>query len=207
MHAPGPETMYPQESRNQCAASAEQALMPLQGDNCLFAHGVYECWLHPAKYRTQLCKDAPAGGGNCSREVCFFAHTPTQVRRPHLSTAKAEVQTLHTFLCPAAPAHLIGKCLQNETSLLQTWLMGTISTHISHEHASWSPLDSHVALSCAQANVMLDSIALCPAFSNYPPLLLMSVLAHDTEAMLHVHRYCPSSKNFQLQASSWALAH
>ncbi|KAK9835704.1 hypothetical protein WJX74_006273 [Apatococcus lobatus] len=58
----------------------------LEGDNCLFAHGVYECWLHPAKYRTQLCKDAPG----CTREVCFFAHSPTQLRRPHLSTAKAE---------------------------------------------------------------------------------------------------------------------
>ena len=59
----------------------------LQGDNCLFAHGVYECWLHPAKYRTQMCKDTPG----CTREVCFFAHSPTQLRRPHLSTAKAEV--------------------------------------------------------------------------------------------------------------------
>ena len=40
------------------------------------AHGVFECWLHPARYRTQPCKD----GTGCRRRVCFFAHTPGQLR-------------------------------------------------------------------------------------------------------------------------------
>ncbi|KAF8409213.1 hypothetical protein HHK36_005287 [Tetracentron sinense] len=48
----------------------------LRGDACEFAHGVFECWLHPARYRTQACKD----GKNCKRKVCFFAHTPRQLR-------------------------------------------------------------------------------------------------------------------------------
>ncbi|XP_015573145.1 zinc finger CCCH domain-containing protein 20 [Ricinus communis] len=47
-----------------------------KGDACEFAHGVFECWLHPARYRTQPCKDGPA----CRRQVCFFAHTPDQLR-------------------------------------------------------------------------------------------------------------------------------
>ncbi|KAJ7560455.1 hypothetical protein O6H91_04G130900 [Diphasiastrum complanatum] len=47
-----------------------------RGDDCEFAHGVFECWLHPARYRTQPCKD----GRNCKRRVCFFAHTPEQLR-------------------------------------------------------------------------------------------------------------------------------
>lgn len=47
-----------------------------KGDACEFAHGVFECWLHPARYRTQPCKD----GGGCKRRVCFFAHTPDQLR-------------------------------------------------------------------------------------------------------------------------------
>ncbi|KAL2623372.1 hypothetical protein R1flu_003577 [Riccia fluitans] len=47
-----------------------------RGDACEFAHGVFECWLHPARYRTQPCKD----GRNCRRRVCFFAHTPDQLR-------------------------------------------------------------------------------------------------------------------------------
>ncbi|XP_022751724.1 zinc finger CCCH domain-containing protein 20-like [Durio zibethinus] len=47
-----------------------------KGDSCEFAHGVFECWLHPARYRTQPCKDGPC----CRRRVCFFAHTPGQLR-------------------------------------------------------------------------------------------------------------------------------
>ncbi|OWM66096.1 zinc finger CCCH domain-containing protein 20 [Punica granatum] len=47
-----------------------------KGEACEYAHGVFECWLHPARYRTQPCKD----GVNCRRRVCFFAHTPEQLR-------------------------------------------------------------------------------------------------------------------------------
>ncbi|XP_052178511.1 zinc finger CCCH domain-containing protein 2-like [Diospyros lotus] len=47
-----------------------------RGDNCEFAHGVFECWLHPARYRTEACKD----GKNCKRKVCFFAHSARQLR-------------------------------------------------------------------------------------------------------------------------------
>ncbi|CAI5474040.1 unnamed protein product [Closterium sp. Yama58-4] len=47
-----------------------------RGDACEYAHGVFECWLHPSRYRTQPCKD----GRNCKRRVCFFAHTPAQLR-------------------------------------------------------------------------------------------------------------------------------
>lgn len=49
-----------------------------RGEACRFAHGVFECWLHPAKYCTQLCKEASA----CSRSVCFFAHTLAELRTP-----------------------------------------------------------------------------------------------------------------------------
>ncbi|CAA3012007.1 zinc finger CCCH domain-containing 20-like [Olea europaea subsp. europaea] len=47
-----------------------------KGDACEYAHGVFECWLHPARYRTQPCKD----GLNCKRRVCFFAHSADQLR-------------------------------------------------------------------------------------------------------------------------------
>ncbi|XP_058189784.1 zinc finger CCCH domain-containing protein 23-like [Rhododendron vialii] len=47
-----------------------------RGDACEYAHGVFECWLHPARYRTQPCKD----GAHCRRRVCFFAHAPDQLR-------------------------------------------------------------------------------------------------------------------------------
>ncbi|KAL2937850.1 Zinc finger CCCH domain-containing protein 2 [Bienertia sinuspersici] len=47
-----------------------------RGDECEFAHGVFECWLHPARYRTEACKD----GKSCKRKVCFFAHSPRELR-------------------------------------------------------------------------------------------------------------------------------
>lgn len=49
-----------------------------KGDACEFAHGVFECWLHPSRYRTQLCKDGKA----CPRRVCFFAHAAGELRDP-----------------------------------------------------------------------------------------------------------------------------
>ena len=48
----------------------------LKGDTCEFAHGVFEYWLHPARYRTRACN----AGRYCQRKVCFFAHTPEQLR-------------------------------------------------------------------------------------------------------------------------------
>ncbi|KAF6153661.1 hypothetical protein GIB67_027528 [Kingdonia uniflora] len=53
-----------------------------QADNCEYAHGVFECWLHPAQYRTRLCKDETG----CSRRVCFFAHNPEDLRPLYAST-------------------------------------------------------------------------------------------------------------------------
>ena len=49
-----------------------------RGDACEWAHGVFECWLHPTRYRTHTCKDGPA----CTRRVCFFAHLPGELRAP-----------------------------------------------------------------------------------------------------------------------------
>ncbi|KAG4985881.1 hypothetical protein AAZX31_12G110000 [Glycine max] len=62
-------TVCPEFRRGQCD----------RGDACEFSHGVFECWLHPSRYRTEACKD----GRNCKRKVCFFAHTPRQLRVLH----------------------------------------------------------------------------------------------------------------------------
>ncbi|KAJ1382055.1 Zinc finger, CCCH-type [Sesbania bispinosa] len=54
-------------------------------DACEYAHGVFESWLHPAQYRTRLCKDEIS----CSRKVCFFAHKPEELRPVYVSTGSA----------------------------------------------------------------------------------------------------------------------
>lgn len=56
-----------------------------RGDLCEYAHGVFECWLHPAQYRTRLCKD----GSCCNRRVCFFAHAAEELRPLYVSTSSA----------------------------------------------------------------------------------------------------------------------
>ncbi|KMT03254.1 hypothetical protein BVRB_8g197970 [Beta vulgaris subsp. vulgaris] len=63
-----------------------------KGDSCEFAHGVFECWLHPARFRTQACKDGPG----CKRRVCFFAHSPDQLRNgPGVGSPRGSGQTGH----------------------------------------------------------------------------------------------------------------
>ena len=49
-----------------------------RGDACPYAHNVFEYWLHPTRYRTQLCND----GEKCARKICFFAHTLEELRVP-----------------------------------------------------------------------------------------------------------------------------
>ncbi|KAI4385650.1 hypothetical protein MLD38_003646 [Melastoma candidum] len=56
-----------------------------RGDVCEYAHGVFESWLHPAQYRTRLCKDEVG----CARKVCFFAHKPEELRPVYAATGSA----------------------------------------------------------------------------------------------------------------------
>ncbi|XP_073315580.1 zinc finger CCCH domain-containing protein 29-like [Primulina huaijiensis] len=57
----------------------------MKGDSCEYAHGVFESWLHPAQYKTRLCKEEIA----CARKVCFFAHKPEELRPVYPSTGSA----------------------------------------------------------------------------------------------------------------------
>ncbi|KAK3229005.1 hypothetical protein Dsin_000886 [Dipteronia sinensis] len=54
-------------------------------DACEYAHGVFESWLHPAQYRTRLCKDEVG----CTRKVCFFAHRTDELRPVYAATGSA----------------------------------------------------------------------------------------------------------------------
>lgn len=39
---------------------------------------LFEYWLHPQRYRTQLCNS----GSSCQRNLCFFAHSTAELRTP-----------------------------------------------------------------------------------------------------------------------------
>jgi hypothetical protein len=50
----------------------------IRAEKCPYAHNVFEYWLHPTRYRTQLCNDGPM----CRRGICFFAHSLEELRVP-----------------------------------------------------------------------------------------------------------------------------
>uniref|UniRef100_A0A0D6QYQ8 C3H1-type domain-containing protein n=1 Tax=Araucaria cunninghamii TaxID=56994 RepID=A0A0D6QYQ8_ARACU len=88
-----------------------------RGDLCEYAHGVFECWLHPAQYRTRLCKD----GTSCSRRVCFFAHTSEELRplfvstgsavpSPRASSSTLDMTSVMSPLAPGSPSSVSMMC-------------------------------------------------------------------------------------------------
>ncbi|BDA51493.1 probable zinc finger CCCH domain-containing protein 30 at N-terminal half [Coccomyxa sp. Obi] len=54
-----------------------------RGDDCGFAHSIFEYGLHPTRFRTVPCSE----GSGCTRKFCFFAHTPEELRKPRLTHA------------------------------------------------------------------------------------------------------------------------
>ncbi|KAL4573139.1 hypothetical protein LXL04_019936 [Taraxacum kok-saghyz] len=72
-----------------------------RGDACEFAHGVFECWLHPFRYRTEACKD----GKNCQRKICFFAHTPKQLRSMPVESVISPGKHLNSGHCSSCRCH------------------------------------------------------------------------------------------------------
>jgi len=66
-----------------------------RGLACPFAHGTFELWLHPSRYRTRPCR----AGAACRRRVCFFAHTAAELRAAGAGT-KDECSPLSLSLSP-----------------------------------------------------------------------------------------------------------
>ncbi|KAH7576967.1 hypothetical protein JRO89_XS01G0184000 [Xanthoceras sorbifolium] len=98
-----------------------------RGDDCEFAHGVFECWLHPSRYRTEACKD----GKNCKRKVCFFAHSPRQLRiLPEIPTSPKYSPANHN----KNHHHCCMFCHNTVNSSPTSTLLG-----MSHSHVSRSP--------------------------------------------------------------------
>ncbi|CAH9105574.1 unnamed protein product [Cuscuta epithymum] len=89
-----------------------------RGDMCEYAHGVFECWLHPAQYRTRLCKD----GTLCNRRVCFFAHAQEELRPLYVSTGSGMGSPSSPFTPPMSPSNNsfsnMGWPMQNVPTLL-----------------------------------------------------------------------------------------
>lgn len=96
-----------------------------KGDACEYAHGIFECWLHPAQYRTRLCKDETG----CTRRVCFFAHKPEELRPLYASTGSG-VPSPRSFGLSSASANSfdLGSMSPSFGLSSPSMLMGSTST-------------------------------------------------------------------------------
>lgn len=72
------------------------------GDQCRFAHGLFESFLHPTRYKTQLCHS----GTSYNRRVCFFAHTAEEKRLaiPSPPSANSTVAAIDVTAPSAMPS-------------------------------------------------------------------------------------------------------
>ncbi|KAK8937651.1 Zinc finger CCCH domain-containing protein 24 [Platanthera guangdongensis] len=114
-----------------------------RADMCEYAHGVFECWLHPAQYRTRLCKD----GTNCSRRVCFFAHTNEELRPLYVSTGSAVPSPRPSVSASAMEMAAMGIMPGSPSSISAlmscfTTPMSTPSIGISHSAINWAQPNS-----------------------------------------------------------------
>lgn len=85
-----------EKSRRRCPQTYDYLAIPCphmkqnhvcpQGDECPYSHNVFEFWLHPSRYRTQMCQK----GCECKRDVCFFAHKDEELR-VHRPTSSCSV--------------------------------------------------------------------------------------------------------------------
>ncbi|XP_077220791.1 zinc finger CCCH domain-containing protein 2-like [Tasmannia lanceolata] len=121
-----------------------------KGDTCEFSHGVFECWLHPARYRTEPCKD----GRNCKRKVCFFAHTPRELRILPLKPSRIPSHSLNPCCCAFSKAPNIISHASSPTSTL----MGL--SHLSPPHSPPLSLAGFSPISYSQAQPKIDPSSL-----------------------------------------------
>ncbi|KAJ6815905.1 zinc finger CCCH domain-containing protein 24-like [Iris pallida] len=115
-----------------------------RGDMCEYAHGVFECWLHPAQYRTRLCKD----GMSCNRRVCFFAHTNEELRPLYMSTGSAVPSPRSTASAAMEMAMAMGLVPGSPSSASATAGMSPFSSPMSPSNGL-----SHSVLNWPQPNV------------------------------------------------------
>ncbi|KAF5738377.1 CCCH-type zinc finger protein with ARM repeat domain isoform 1 [Tripterygium wilfordii] len=158
-----------------------------RGDMCEYAHGVFECWLHPAQYRTRLCKD----GTGCNRRVCFFAHTAEELRPLYVSTGSAVPSprasaSAASVMDMATALNLLPGSPSSVSSMLPSPFaqpMSPSGNGISHPSGAWPPLNVptlHLPGSSFQSSRLRSSLSardiLPPDFNMLP----------DYEAQQHI---------------------
>lgn len=134
-----------------------------KGDGCDFAHGVFECWLHPSRYRTQLCKD----GRNCVRKVCFFAHSVIQLRHVPSCTDASPSKFSDGILHSDTSSSKILDGTPHSSKILDGILHSDTSPSPRHHRLSPHALSKSLITGLG-ANNLADKLAICANFSDAP---------------------------------------
>ena len=102
------------------------------GDQCPYAHNVFEYWLHPTRYRTQMCND----GEKCTRKICFFAHNEKEIRNPECKPFVAPEMLAAAAAAMASTNGGQGQIPQHHLAALSAPRMSVESVRQSQE---WGP--------------------------------------------------------------------
>ncbi|CAL0317629.1 unnamed protein product [Lupinus luteus] len=152
-----------------------------KGDSCEYAHGVFESWLHPAQYRTRLCKDETG----CNRKVCFFAHKPEELRPVYASTGSA-MPSPKSYSASAPDMTLM-----SPSSLSSSLPMSTVSTPPMSPLATSSP---------KSGNLWQNRISLNPPSLQLPNSRLKAALsARDLDFEMELLGLGSPSQTYQQQ--------
>lgn len=167
-----------------------------RGDACPFAHGVFECWLHPSRYRTQLCTD----GTNCKRRVCFFAHVESELRHPDDDPGVAQKQVqaeLATEVQTLQQQHL--------TQALQALLLQSSQPMSTPERPALQLPDMNLEILKQNSEVPSTEMLTTPAAdTNNSTAALQLVLLQQLAAKEQQLQQNMSDKSSEVQVSSAA---
>ncbi|RCV14419.1 hypothetical protein SETIT_2G424700v2 [Setaria italica] len=134
------------ESQQQHLARTGAAASCMHGLQCRYAHGVFELWLHPARFRTTMCQ----GGLACPRRVCFFAHFPAELRAENDPVPLAGLPPLppprvpRAVLAPDEPLSF-----PRRVDLAMQAMLGKIRLYGGNDASSSSPRAPAVAVATA----------------------------------------------------------
>ncbi|XP_065000352.1 zinc finger CCCH domain-containing protein 24-like isoform X1 [Musa acuminata AAA Group] len=154
-----------------------------RGDMCEYAHGVFECWLHPAQYRTRLCKD----GTGCSRRVCFFAHTNEELRPLYVSTGSAvpSPRSSSAAMEMAAAMGLMPGSPSSVSAVMSPFTppMSPSANGIGHSSASW-PQPNVPTLTLPASNLQSSRLRSSLSARDMPVDDLSVISEFDTQQLL-----------------------
>ncbi|WIA09439.1 hypothetical protein OEZ85_008843 [Tetradesmus obliquus] len=134
------------------------------GLQCPYAHTLFEYWLHPARFRTQMCRS----GTDCRRALCFFAHTAEELRSPGKSGPCSELPPLPAA---AAPGPLMGMQMQQQQQQFRSF--GGAMPAVAAADMSWgtSAEDRSSSFTSSCSVVTAGGTSFLPMLPNSAPVV------------------------------------